>query len=51
MKPLMLAWGLMAACVAARAGPTSSIGHDEEIVFFPAFAVQAATNDLWAFFG
>ncbi len=47
MKPLMLAWGLMAACVAACAGPASSIGHEEKIVFFPAFAVQAATNDLW----
>ena len=47
MKSLMLAWSLMAICVAAGSGPASSIGHDEEIVFFPAFAAHDATNDLW----
>ena len=47
MKSLMLAWSLIAICVAAGSGPASSIGHDEEIVFFPAFAAHDATNDLW----
>ncbi len=46
-RSLSACWALMVACVTGHAEQVSSIGRDEEIVFFPAFATVIERSDMW----